>query len=128
VDRRDNNWEVKLEKEHILCSKAVYPDTTTCRQARLFIASSAAGAVNQMPEMAGNAERCQRQRQLSVLRCTPWCTDLQVMKYGPEDVRLLASSLEKKNADHTATIDKVTGAVIMWQGAHAQQAGGCASL
>jgi hypothetical protein len=29
------------------------------------------------------------------------------MKYGPEDARLLASSLKKKNADRTATIDKV---------------------
>jgi hypothetical protein len=39
VDRRDNNWEVKLEKEHILCSKAVYPDTTTCKQAGFCTAS-----------------------------------------------------------------------------------------
>jgi hypothetical protein len=66
VDRRDNNWEVKLEKEHILCSKAVYPDTTTCRQARLLFVASTQGAAGQMPEMARTVERHQRPSAVSV--------------------------------------------------------------
>lgn len=32
VDKRDNNFEVKLEKEHLICSKVIYPDQTTCQQ------------------------------------------------------------------------------------------------
>ena len=116
VDRRDNNWEVKLEKEHILCSKAVYPDTTTCRQARLF----SLPAVLKTPWITCRAGRQCRalpaQRPLSSNPYTrPTCTCLQVMKYGPEDARLLASSLARRNADHTATIDKVTDAVPVWQ-------------
>ena len=31
---RDNNFEVKLEPDHVMCHKVLYPDTTTCKQVR----------------------------------------------------------------------------------------------
>lgn len=60
IDKRDNNFEVKLEPEHVLCHKILYPDTTTCTQIMKFGPAEAILSASQLTPGTGSAAQIDR--------------------------------------------------------------------